>query len=160
MPVQIGVLTDFKSLAQEVRAIIDDDWISSLSNISALLKQSISRTNWIGFYLFKNKQLVLGPFQGLPACTRIQMGRGVCGKAAESRVSLRVRDVHEFYDHIVCDSNSRSELVLPLVKNERLLGVLDLDSPLIDRFSLEDQLGLEKIAEIICSDIQWPVEFR
>lgn len=139
--------------------MIDDDWISSLANLTAILKQNLSDTNWIGFYLFKNNQLVLGPFQGLAACTRIQMGRGVCGKAAESRTSLRVRDVHEFQDHIVCDSNSRSELVLPLIKGEKLIGVLDLDSPIVDRFSLEDQLGLEKIAQIICRDVQWPDHF-
>lgn len=145
-----------KSLADEVRALIDDDFISSLSNVSALLKQNLTDTNWVGFYLFKNGELVLGPFQGLPACTRIQLGRGVCGKAAETRQSVRVRDVHEFKDHIACDSNSRSELVLPLLRGDQLLGVLDLDSPSVDRFDGVDQSGLEAIAEILSREIRWP----
>ncbi len=146
----------YRSLALEVKALIDEDWITSLANLSALLKQNLKDTNWIGFYLYKNEELVLGPFQGLPACTRIKMGRGVCGKSAESRKSLRVRDVHEFVDHIVCDSNSRSELVVPLLKGDRLIGVLDLDSPLIDRFDSIDQSGIENIAEMISMNIAWP----
>ena len=144
-----------KSLAEEVRAFIDDDFISSLSNVSAVLKQNLADTNWVGFYLYKNDELVLGPFQGLPACTRIKLGRGVCGKSAETRKSILVRDVHEFKDHIVCDSNSRSELVLPLVKEGRLLGVLDLDSPTVDRFDGIDQAGLEVIAQILVDNIPW-----
>ncbi len=152
-------ITDLKALAPEVRAMIDEDWISSLSNVSALLKQNIPDTNWIGFYLFKNDELVLGPFQGLPACTRIKLGKGVCGKAAASRVSLRVRDVHEFVDHIACDSQSRSEFVVPLVKGDRMMGVLDLDAPLVDRFSAGDQIELEKIAEILSAEVPWPDQF-
>ncbi len=149
----------FDVLSQEVKAYIDVDWLTSLANISALLKQNLSDTNWIGFYLYKNTELVLGPFQGLPACTRIKMGRGVCGKSAETRKSLRVRDVHEFKDHIVCDSNSRSELVVPLICRDRLIGVLDLDSPSIDRFDGADQSGIEMIAEIIASCVDWPEKF-
>ena len=148
-----------KSISQEVKALIDDDWITSLANVSAVLKQNLSDTNWIGFYLFKNGELVLGPFQGLPACTRIKMGRGVCGKSAETRKSLRVRDVHEFKDHIVCDANSRSELVVPLVYKDRLIGVLDLDSPSVDRFDGVDQNALETIAEIISNHVKWPEKF-
>ncbi len=144
-----------KSLAEEVREFIDDDLISSLSNVSAVLKQSLTDINWVGFYLYKNGELVLGPFQGLPACTRIKLGRGVCGKSAETRRPVRVRDVHEFKDHIVCDSNSRSEMVLPLVKGDHLLGVLDLDSPSVDRFDSVDQAGLEAIAEILVDNIPW-----
>ena len=148
-----------KSLSQEVQALIDDDWITSLANVSAVLKQNLNDINWVGFYLFKNGELVLGPFQGLPACTRIKMGRGVCGKSAETRKSLRVRDVHEFKDHIVCDANSRSELVVPLVHKGRLLGVLDLDSASVDRFDGVDQSALESIAEIISANVVWPDKF-
>ncbi len=149
----------YRSLTQEVVAYIDEDWLTSLANLSALLKQNLADTNWIGFYLYKSGELVLGPFQGLPACTRIKIGRGVCGKSAESRKSIRVRDVHEFKDHIVCDSNSRSELVIPLVFKDRLLGVLDLDSPSIDRFDGTDQKSLEHIGELISSRIHWPSQF-
>ncbi len=140
-----------RSLAEEARALFDDDFISTLSNLSALLKQNLSDTNWVGFYFYKKGQLVLGPFQGLPACNRIKIGRGVCGKAAESRKSIRVHDVHEFQDHIVCDSNSRSELVVPIVKNGELIGVLDIDSPSVGRFDAEDQAGIEFIVEILAS---------
>ena len=148
-----------KELVTEVQALICDDWLASLSNISALLKQNLVDTNWIGFYLFKKGQLILGPFQGLPACTHIQMGRGVCGQSAQSRRTLRVRDVHQFSDHITCDALSRSELVVPIVRDGNLLGVLDLDSPLVDRFLPADQTLIETIVEVLQRDLPWPSQF-
>jgi GAF domain-containing protein len=104
--------------------------------------------NWAGFYFFNGEELVVGPFQGKPACVRIALGRGVCGTAAEKRETLVVPNVHEFADHIACDSASNSEIVVPLVKNERLIGVLDLDSPNFNRFDEQDRIELERAAAI------------
>jgi GAF domain-containing protein len=127
----------------------ESDFIANLSNISAIIKSALEETNWVGFYLFKEGELVLGPFQGLPACCRISMGSGVCGKAAEVRKTQRVANVHEFDGHIACDSASNSEIVIPIVKGEQLIGVLDVDSPIFDRFSDLDQQYLEKAVEIM-----------
>ena len=149
----------YKSLAEEIGAFFDGDWLASLANVGALLKQNLPETNWVGVYLYKNGQLVLGPFQGLPACTPILLGRGVCGKSAKSRQAIRVHDVHEFHDHIVCDSNSRSELAIPLIHGDVLYGVLDFDSPQVGRFDAEDQAGLELIAHLISLKIAWPKSF-
>ena len=109
----------------------------------------LSDVNWAGFYLLKDGELVLGPFQGKPACVRIALGKGVCGTAAQRRESIVVPNVHEFPGHIACDSASNSELVVPLIRNGMLLGVLDVDSPVLARFDADDRLGLEEIALIL-----------
>lgn len=139
-----------KNLLQEVSAYCERSnlW-GSMSNLSALLFYAEERLNWLGFYLLKGERLELGPFQGKPACTVIPVGRGVCGVAAQQKQSLLVKDVDQFSDHIVCDSDSRSELVVPLLKGHQLLGVLDIDSPELSRFSVTDQLFYEKVAQEI-----------
>ena len=129
---------------------------SNLANISALLRQCLDRINWVGFYLWHEagSQLILGPFQGLPACTRIPMGKGVCGTAAASRKTQRVTNVHEFPGHIACDSASRSEIVVPVVKEGTVRGVLDIDSPEESRFDIVDQEWLEKLVRALVP--LWP----
>ncbi|MCM3786980.1 GAF domain-containing protein [Domibacillus indicus] len=125
--------------------------IANLANASALLGQFLPRINWVGFYVLdENKNgLVLGPFQGLPACVRIPFGKGVCGTAAAERKTLRIEDVHAFPGHIACDAASRSEIVVPLIKDGELLGVLDIDSPETNRFDEEDEEGLVQFAETL-----------
>ena len=120
---------------------------SNLANVSALLKQYLDRTNWVGFYLWdaSRSELVLGPFQGLPACTRIGLGKGVCGTAVSSRATQLVPDVHAFAGHIACDSASNSEIVVPILRRGTVLGVLDVDSPDLGRFDATDQSGLERL---------------
>jgi L-methionine (R)-S-oxide reductase len=122
------------------------DGIANLANASALLMGSLPDLNWAGFYLVRDGELVVGPFQGLPACVRIALGRGVCGTAAKERRTIVVPDVHAFPGHIACDAASRSEIVVPLVKDGRLLGVMDLDSPRVARFDATDAAGLEAFA--------------
>ena len=124
------------------------DRTANAANLSALVFHALPDLNWAGFYLARGEELVLGPFQGRVACVRIPFGRGVCGVAAATRQSQRVEDVHAFAGHIACDSATASELVLPLVKAGRLIGVLDLDSPRPARFSLQDQAAIERLAEI------------
>lgn len=145
----------YATIATQLRGLIDDepDAVANMANCAALIFHSLPRLNWAGFYLLRGGDtLVLGPFQGKPACIRIPLGRGVCGKAAQQRVVLRVADVNQFDDHIACDSASRSEIVLPLVNREaQLVGVLDIDSPEVDRFDEEDQIGLTTIAQIIAA---------
>ncbi|WP_142128929.1 GAF domain-containing protein [Bacillus sp. SLBN-3] len=123
--------------------------IANFSNASALLNQFLDRTNWVGFYLYEEEsnQLVLGPFQGLPACVRIPLGKGVCGTAASERKTMLVEDVHAFPGHIACDAASQSEIVVPIVKDDKLIGVLDIDSPEKARFDEEDQHHLERFVE-------------
>lgn len=123
------------------------DHIANAANLSALLFHALPDVNWTGFYFYDGVELVVGPFQGLPACVRIAIGKGVCGTAAATGVTQRVADVDAFPGHIPCDSASRSELVVPLRKNGVLIGVLDLDSPRPNRFDAEDQAGLEAIAQ-------------
>ncbi|WP_110927235.1 GAF domain-containing protein [Bacillus massiliglaciei] len=123
--------------------------IANLSNAAALLNQFLDEINWAGFYLTEENELVLGPFQGLPACVRIPFGKGVCGTAAEERKTLRVEDVHQFPGHIACDAASRSEIVIPLIKEGAVIGVLDIDSPITGRFDEEDEKGLTEFAEIL-----------
>jgi L-methionine (R)-S-oxide reductase len=127
----------------------ETDEIANLANAAALLYHSLPDINWAGFYLFKSGELVLGPFQGKPACVRIALDRGVCGAAATRRATVVVANVHEFPGHIACDSASNAEIVVPLVHAGALLGVLDIDSPVIGRFDEQDQVGLEQIAERI-----------
>lgn len=131
----------FEAVLSQLGALMEGEpnAVANLANASALLKFSLPDTNWAGFYLFDGKELVLGPFQGLPACIRIPLGRGVCGTAASERRTLVVDDVHAFPGHIACDAASNSEIVVPLIKEDRLLGVLDIDSPLKHRFDDEER---------------------
>jgi L-methionine (R)-S-oxide reductase len=141
----------YRELAQQLGGLLsgERDAIANAANTAALLFTSLPDLNWAGFYFLRSPgELVLGPFQGKPACVRIAVGRGVCGTAAERRQSMLVEDVHAFSDHIACDAASRSELVVPLIRGDRVLGVIDLDSPLLARFDLEDQRGIEAIAAI------------
>jgi len=137
-------------LHQQARALMDGehDAIANAANLAALVHHTLPGLNWVGFYFFDGKELVVGPFQGLPACVRIALDKGVCGKAASSGVTQRVDDVHAFPGHIACDAASRSELVVPLFKDGQLFGVFDLDSPKPARFDAEDQTGLETLARI------------
>jgi L-methionine (R)-S-oxide reductase len=141
----------YLELASQLRALLGDehDFIANASNTASLLFHSLPDLNWAGFYLWKDEELVLGPFQGRPACVRIGLGQGVCGTAAATRRSILVPDVHAFPGHIACDSASNSELVVPLIRGDLLLGVLDLDSPRPDRFDAEDVAGCERVAEIL-----------
>ena len=138
----------YRSLVGQLEALLEDerDPIANMANASALLFHSLPGLNWAGFYLLRGAELVLGPFQGQPACVRIAVGRGVCGTAVAEKRSLVVPDVHAFPGHIACDSASRSELVVPLVREGRIAGVLDLDSPRPDRFDEEDRRGCERLA--------------
>ena len=124
------------------------DAIANAANLAALIYHGLPDLNWAGFYLLKQGELVLGPFQGKPACIRIALGRGVCGTAAATRSTQLVADVHEFPGHIACDAASNSEIVVPLLADERLIGVLDLDSPKLARFDADDRAGLEHLAAL------------
>lgn len=141
----------YDMLSKQLSALLEgeDDIIANLSNASALLNQFLTDINWVGFYLMKNGELVLGPFQGLPACVRIPVGRGVCGTAVQKRETIVVEDVHQFPGHIACDARSNSEIVIPLIKNDEIIGVLDIDSPLKNRFTNDDKLGLEKFVQTL-----------
>jgi GAF domain-containing protein len=142
----------YRELAGQIAALVRDetDPVANMANCAGVLFYSVPRLNWVGFYLLKGGELVLGPFQGRPACVRIAFGRGVVGTAAEKRTAIRVADVNQFPGHIVCDTASRSEIVVPLVSDDsHLLGVLDIDSPELDRFDVEDEAGLHEIARII-----------
>lgn len=135
---------------QYIRLIeCNNEEISILANTSAFIMQNFDDISWAGFYLLKNDELILGPFQGKIACTNIPLTKGVCGKAASSRKTVLVEDVHQFEGHIACDSESNSEIVVPLIKNNQLYGVLDLDSTSFGRFSKEDKIIFEEIAEIL-----------
>lgn len=151
-------LEDYPLAVRQAVALWEADLplTSNLANISALLRQCLDRINWVGFYLWHEagSQLILGPFQGLPACTRIPMGKGVCGTAAASRKTQRVTNVHEFPGHIACDSASRSEIVVPVVKEGTVRGVLDIDSPEESRFDIVDQEWLEKLVRALVP--LWP----
>lgn len=137
-------LADYQRLTKQAVALLESetDLVANLANLSALLNMELSDLNWVGFYLLQNDELVLGPFQGKPACVRIPVGRGVCGTAVATNTVQRVDDVHAFVGHIVCDAASNSELVIPFTICEQLAGVLDIDSPTIARFSEIDQQGL------------------
>jgi GAF domain-containing protein len=141
---------DYVSLAGELTALLstEPDLIANAANTSALLFDAVPDITWAGFYFLRGEELVLGPFQGKPACVRIAMGNGVCGAAAQQRATLVVPDVDAFPGHIVCDTASRSEIVIPLIANASLLGVLDIDSSTPGRFDDIDRYGLERLAEI------------
>lgn len=125
--------------------------VANAANLSALLFNSLPDINWLGFYFMQDGELVVGPFQGLPACVRIPLDKGVCGAAASQRVTQRVDDVDAFPGHIACDSASQSELVVPLIKDGEVIGVLDIDSPVLDRFDAVDQAAFERIAGLFCA---------
>lgn len=131
----------------------EDMIITSLANFTAILKQSFDTFSWIGFYLLKNDFLYLGPFQGKIACTRIEIGKGVCGTSAKQKVAIIVPDVNQFPGHIACDSESKSEIVIPLLKNNTLLGVLDIDSTFYNNFDEIDKLNLEKICDKLLNKV-------
>ena len=143
-------LNGYTLLQAQLESLLADerDFIANASQFSAFLFHQLEDLNWAGFYLNRNEELVLGPFQGQIACVRIPFGRGVCGAAAATLQTQRVDDVHAFAGHIACDSASNSELVVPLVKDGRLIGVLDLDSPLLARFTEQDQAGVEALAQV------------
>ncbi|MEC8328297.1 MAG: GAF domain-containing protein [Pseudomonadota bacterium] len=137
----------YQSLNNQVVALIEDETnlIANLANVSALLNLSLEDINWVGFYLLENDTLVLGPFQGNPACVRIPVGKGVCGTAFAEKQTQRIDNVHDFEGHIACDAASNSEIVIPLIKDGNYIGVLDIDSPSLSRFDGDDQTGLERI---------------
>lgn len=145
------VKEQYDTAQEQLRALISDekDPVANLSNTSALLKVHLDRVNWAGFYLFDGRELVLGPFQGLPACIRIPLGSGVCGTAAKRRETLIVSDVHAFPGHIACDAASRSEIVVPILVKGKLYGVIDVDSPETDRFGDAERAFLEEVAKIL-----------
>lgn len=140
----------YGQLLAQARALVhgESDRIANAANLSALVYHALPDLNWAGFYFFDGTELVVGPFQGLPACVRIPLSKGVCGAAASTRTTQRIEDVDAFPGHIACDSASRSELVVPLFKGDTLIGVFDLDSPKLARFDAEDQAGLEAIAAV------------
>ena len=143
-------MTDYVLLNQTLKALLcGNHAIADLANASALLYSTLEQINWAGFYMLEGETLVLGPFQGKPACIEIPMGRGVCGAAAASGRTVLVPNVHEFEGHIACDSASNSEIVVPLFKDGRVVGVLDIDSPIYSRFDESDRLGLEEFAAIV-----------
>ncbi|PRO64246.1 GAF domain-containing protein [Alkalicoccus urumqiensis] len=147
-----GSLTDqYDLLVRQLHALLEGetDTTANLSNASALLNQFLDDVNWVGFYVWKEEELLLGPFQGLPACVHIAYGKGVCGTAVKEEKTQRVEDVHAFPGHIACDAASRSEIVVPLFKNGSIFGVLDIDSPRTGRFSEEDQQGIEAFANAL-----------
>jgi GAF domain-containing protein len=140
----------YQTLEAQARALLqgENDLIANAANLSALLYQSLPELNWAGFYFLRGSQLVLGPFQGSPACVRIALGKGVCGTAAAKRETTVVPDVHQFPGHIACDSASNSEIVVPIINNDGVLGVLDLDSPILSRFDSDDAEGLERLVRV------------
>ena len=143
--------TNYDLLQKQVSSLIEDEsnMIAVLSNISALLNDSIDQINWIGFYLIEDNELILGPFQGHPACVHIAIGKGVCGTAVAQDKTQLVEDVNAFPGHIACDANSKSEIVVPLHKDNNVIGVLDIDAPITNCFNNEDKQGLEAIVKII-----------
>ena len=142
---------NYDNLKKEIGALIEGVpyEIANLANISAALWQAMEKINWVGFYRMESGKLVLGPFQGKPACIEIPLGRGVCGTAAQEKRTVLVEDVHQFPGHIACDCASNSEIVVPIYKNGEIIGVLDIDSPLFDRFSEEDRVGLEAFVKAL-----------
>ena len=148
-------MTDYKLLESQAEALLrnEPDVLANAANFVALLYNALDDVNWLGIYVLRGDELVLGPFQGQPACVHIALGNGVCGTAAAARETQRVPDVHAFPGHIVCDAASRSEIVVPLVVDGALVGVLDIDSPRLDRFSEDDQAGIERLCAIYC-DLQ------
>ncbi|MDO5359857.1 MAG: GAF domain-containing protein [Jeotgalicoccus sp.] len=150
-------IKDYDTLNKMLKSLIEDetDRIANLSNASSLLNYFLKDINWVGFYLYEesSNELVLGPFQGLPACVRIENGKGVCGTAFRGNDIFIVDDVNEFPGHIACDANSKSEIVVPLYKDGKGIGVLDIDAPIYDRFTEEDRIGLKAFADTLINYI-------
>ncbi len=153
---------DYRRLAADLGALIagESDFIANAANAAALLYEALPRVNWAGFYFLRGTELVVGPFQGRPACVRIALGRGVCGTAAAERRTLVVPDVHAFPGHIACDAASRSEIVVPLLHENRLLGVLDIDSPETERFTDADAAGLEALVRVFVAGSGAPAALK
>jgi L-methionine (R)-S-oxide reductase len=147
----------YRALETSLESLLEgeSDPLANLSNAAGLLAQSLDRINWCGFYLLRGQELVLGPFQGKPACVRIPLGQGVCGTAAARRETLVVPDVNRFPGHIACDPGSRSEIVVPILKNGVLRGVLDVDAPEPARFDEEDRTGLERFVAVLTPRVAW-----
>ena len=143
--------TNYNLLSNQLQSLIEDETnlIAILSNTSALLNDNLDQINWVGFYLIDNQELILGPFQGHPACVHIAIGKGVCGTAVAQKQTQCIADVHQFPGHIACDAQSKSEIVIPLHQNNEIIGVLDIDSPINSRFTEEDQRQLENLVSII-----------
>ena len=143
--------TNYNLLGKQLASLIEDETnlIAILSNTSALLNDNLDQINWVGFYLIENNELILGPFQGHPACVHISIGKGVCGTAVANNQTQLVDDVNTFPGHIACDANSKSEIVVPIHVNNEIIGVLDVDAPITQRFSKDDQQGLEEIVSIL-----------
>lgn len=152
----------YKLLLEQMPHLIlrDDKWLSSLSNFVAVLNQVLSDVSWVGFYLVDGRKLVLGPFQGKLACTQIQFGKGVCGKVAETLMTEIVPDVHKFPGHIACDSESNSEIVIPIIKDSVLIGVLDLDSTSFNTFDEIDKLYIEQLIDILIQNLTIPFPLK
>jgi GAF domain-containing protein len=152
---EISKATLYDQLTAQLSSLLagERDLIANAANFSSLIFYSLPDLNWAGFYFLQNDELLLGPFQGRPACVRIALGRGVCGTAAAKRATTIVPNVHEFSGHIACDSASNSEIVVPLMQGEQLIGVLDLDSPVPSRFDEEDAAGLESLLRILLSSV-------
>lgn len=148
-------IEQYTMLSKQLDALLEGESnsIANLSNASALLNQFLERINWAGFYLMEDGELVLGPFQGLPACVRIPVGKGVCGTAVADKKTMLVEDVQAFPGHIACDAASRSEIVIPLMKEDQVIGVLDIDSPELSRFTEDDQKGLELFVEVLAKHL-------
>lgn len=145
----------YDELARQLEGLLSGErhLVANSANMAALLYRSLPDVNWVGFYFLEGGELVVGPFQGKPACVRIPLGRGVCGTAAARRTTLVVPDVHAFAGHIACDADSNSEIVVPLIRGRTFLGVLDVDSPSIARFDAQDRTGLEQLAEIFVASL-------
>ena len=143
--------TNYLMLTKQLKSLIEDEHhlIAILSNTSALINDHLDQVNWVGFYLIEDNELILGPFQGHPACVHIEIGKGVCGTAVSEDATQRVSDVHQFPGHIACDANSKSEIVIPIHVNDKIIGVLDIDAPIKDRFTWDDQEDLEQVVQIL-----------
>ncbi len=151
--------TDYVMIQRQLQSLLEGEthWLANLANTSALLFSELRDVNWVGFYLCEGSELVLGPFQGKPACVRIPLGKGVCGTAADQRRVIVVPDVHEFPGHIACDASSRSEVVIPMIiPDGTLVGVLDVDSPVLHRFTDEDASGCSAVVDILMGACHWP----
>lgn len=150
-------MTDYTLLVEQAASMVETEphYVAALSNISALIYESLDRLNWAGFYLMDKGSLLVGPFQGRPACIRIEIGKGVCGTAVKEDKIQRVADVHTFPGHIACDAASRSEIVLPIRCDGKIVGVLDIDSPVAEWFDQEDEKGLAKLADLIGQEVDF-----
>lgn len=147
----MNIETNYDIIVRQLDALLtgETDLIANLSNASALLNENLEQINWVGFYLMKNDALILGPFQGKPACVHIEIGSGVCGTAVKQNAVQRVSDVNAFPGHIACDANSQSEIVIPIHKDETIIGVLDIDAPVKNRFQVHDEKGLVEVVKVL-----------